>query len=359
MKKIFDPLEINSNITLKNRLVMSPMCQYQAKNGLPNDWHFIHYSSRAIGGVAAIIQEATAVLPEGRISYGDLGIWNKQQQKAYKKLTASIKKYGAIPGIQLAHAGRKASTDIPWISNKQLTPDAENGWQTVSSSNLPFHPDELAPEELSIEQIQDVVKAFKKAAKRSVRAGYEIIELHAAHGYLIHQFLSPLINKRDDQYGGSFDNRIRFLCEIVKEVKLVLTTQSLWVRISATDWAKEGWDVDESVKLASILSDLGVDIMDVSSAGAVIEQKISIEKNYQVGFAKEIKLNSPMKVAAVGLLFEAKQIEAIIENNEADLICIGRELLRNPNLPLMMANELEVDIDWPNSYARAKVNRFK
>lgn len=355
---VFTSLKMNESITLKNRLVMSPMCQYQAINGEPNAWHYIHYTSRAIGGVAAIIQEATAICPEGRISNGDLGIWNKRQLKRYKKLTAAIKSHQCIPGIQLAHAGRKASTEVPWLGRAQIAPTEQNGWETVSSSTLRFDPNDTPPKSLSVDAIEEVVKGFKKAAKRAVKAGYEIIELHAAHGYLIHQFLSPLINRRKDDYGGSFENRIRFLCEIVTEVKSVLTTQSLWVRISATDWAKGGWTTEESILLANVLCELGVEVMDVSSGAAVLNQKIVIEKNYQVGFASQIKEQSNLLVGAVGLLFESEQIEKVLDAKQADFVLIGRELLRDPYFPLTVANELKVDVPWPISYERAKVNRF-
>ena len=354
MTLLFEPIAINESIILKNRLVMSPMCQYSAIDGYPNNWHFVHYTTRAIGGVGSIILEATAVSPEGRISYGDLGIWNDEQADAYIDLVDEIKKYNCVPGIQLAHAGRKASCGKPWIDYHQIKPNEVNGWKTVSSSDIPFYVTDHAPIALSKTEIFKVIDDFKQAAKRAVKAGFEILEIHAAHGYLIHQFFSPLINKRDDEYGGSFENRIRFVVEIVKEIKSVLTTQSLWIRISATDWAEGGWNLDESKKLALILQDLGVDVIDVSTGGAVEHQQIKIEKEYQVPFAKAIKEESSLKVGAVGLIETATEAETILKEEKADLIFIGRALLRNPYFALTASIDLAEEIKWPNQYERSK-----
>ena len=354
MALLFEPLVINENIILKNRIIMSPMCQYSAVDGFPNSWHFVHYTTRAIGGVGAIIQEATAVSPEGRISYGDLGIWNDDQMDAYVDMVDEIKKYNCIPGIQLAHAGRKASCGKPWIDYHQIKPNEVNGWQTVSSSTLPFYENDVPPISLSIDEIEKIKQDFKKATIRSVQAGFEIIEIHAAHGYLIHQFFSPLINNRTDQYGGSFDNRIRLLVELVEIMKSVLTTQSLWIRISATDWAEGGWDLEDSKKLALILQEIGVDVIDVSTGGGVEYQKIKVEKEYQVPYAEGIKSITTMHVGAVGLIEKATEAESILEEDKADLIFIGRELLRNPYFPLQASVQLEEDIKWPNQYDRSK-----
>ena len=354
MSLLFEPLAINENIILKNRIIMSPMCQYSAVDGYPNNWHFVHYITRAVGGVSAIIQEATAISPEGRISYGDLGIWNDDQMEAYIDMVDEIKKYNCVPGIQLAHAGRKASCGKPWIDHHQIKPNEVNGWQTVSSSSLPFYENDVPPVALSLDDIKKVIQDFKKAAIRSVKAGYEIIEIHAAHGYLIHQFFSPLINQRTDEYGGSFDNRIRLVVEIVEEIKSVLTTQSLWIRISATDWAEGGWDLEESKKLAIILQEIGVDVIDVSTGGAVQHQQIKVEKEYQVPYAKGIKSITTMNVGAVGLIETGKEAEAILQEEKADLIFIGRELLRNPYFPMQASIELGDEIKWPNQYERSK-----
>lgn len=359
MSKLFQPLQINPNLNLKNRIVIPPMCQYSAEDGFANDWHLVHLGARVIGGAAAIIQEATAVSPEGRISYGDLGIWKDEHIEKLKNITAFLKLHDCIPGIQLAHAGRKASTEIPWIGRQQIAPNEKNGWQTYSSSAVPFESNENPPLAMSIKDIEKVIKDFKSAAKRSVEAGYEIIEIHAAHGYLIHQFLSPLINQRQDEYGGSFDNRIRFLMEILNAVKSEVSTQSIWVRISATDWAENGWNLDEAVELCKILKENGVDVMDISSGGAVAHQKIEEGKNYQVPFAKTIKEKTGILTGTVGLIFEAQQAEAILQNEEADFVLIGRESLRDAEFPLNAAKILGVDLAWPNQYARAKNNHYQ
>lgn len=358
MATLFETFEINPHLILKNRIVIPPMCQYSAIDGFANNWHLVHLGARAVGGAAAIIQEATAVSPEGRISYGDLGIWKDEHIAALKPITEFLRSQNCVPGIQLAHAGRKASTEIPWKGRKQLRPDEKNGWQTVSSSSLAFQEGEVPPLALTIAQIQEVINDFAEATRRAVLAGYEIIEIHAAHGYLIHQFLSPLINQREDRYGGSFDNRIRLLLEIVDAVKQYLTTQSLWVRISATDWAEDGWDLEQSIALCHKLKEAGVEVMDISSGGAVVHQEIKEEKNYQVPFAKKIKAQTGMITATVGLIFEPEQAEEIIKNQEADLVMIGRESLRDAEFPLNAAKKLGVDIHWPNQYLRAKTNRF-
>ena len=354
MTKLFEPISINENILLKNRIIMSPMCQYSAVGGFPNSWHYIHYTTRAVGGVGAIILEATAVSPEGRISYGDLGIWKDEQMESYIDLVDEIKKYNCVTGIQLAHAGRKASCGKPWINYHQIKPNEVNGWKTVSSTDQGFYEEDIPPHQLTIEEIKKVVSDFKKAAERSVKAGFEIIEIHAAHGYLMHQFFSPIINNRTDEYGGSFENRIKLLLEVVEEVKSVLTTQSLWVRISATDWAEGGWNLDDSKKLAILLEEKGVDVIDVSTGGGVAHQEIEVKKEYQVPFATAIKDITTMNVGAVGLIETAEEAEKILQEDKADLIFIGRELLRNPYFALNASIDLSEDIKWPNQYDRSK-----
>lgn len=358
MSKLFESININESISLKNRIIMSPMCQYSSEDGFPNDWHFQHYVSRAVGNVSAIIQEATAVVAEGRISYGDLGIWKDEHIEAYQKLTSEIKKYNCVPGIQLAHAGRKASTEKPWLGHNQIKSDEKNGWKTVSSSNLPFNELDEIPHQLTISEIKDVVKEWGKATDRAIKAGFEILEIHGAHGYLVHQFLSPLINNRTDEYGGSFENRIRFVLEIVAEMQKNITTQTLWVRLSASDWAENGWNLDETIELCKILKQNGVEVIDVSSGGGVSHQKIDVKKNYQVPFANEIKNQVEIITGAVGLIFEPKQAEEILQNNEADLVFLGRELLRDPYFALRAAKELEEDIKWLRQYERAKNNHY-
>ncbi len=353
MSQLFSPINIG-NILLKNRLVVSPMCQYSATDGFANNWHLVHLGQFAVGGAAAIIQEATAITAEGRISAGDLGIWDDCHIEKLKEITTFIKENGSVPGIQLAHAGRKASNNKPWIDRKQLSPSDPQGWQTVAPSPIAFHAGDHAPQELSIAAIEILIEQFGAATRRAIQAGYEIIELHAAHGYLIHQFLSPLSNLRRDIYGGTFENRIRFLVEIVKKVKQEITTQNLWIRISATDWAENGWDLQQSISLSKLLYTLGVDLIDVSSGGLVSHQKIDIKPAYQLPFATAIKNDTENKVGTVGLIKTAVEASEIIANKQADLILIARGFLDDPHLPLHFAKELAADIAWPKQYERAK-----
>ncbi|MNX48895.1 NADPH dehydrogenase [compost metagenome] len=352
---LFSPLTIKK-ITLKNRIVISPMCQYSAVDGFANDWHLVHLGSRASGGVGLIIQEATAVSPEARISPADLGIWKDEHIQKLKTINEFIVSQNAIPGIQLAHAGRKASVSAPWEGNKKLD-FAQGGWQTVSSSAIPYHDGEpFLPEALDKDGIQKVISDFKSATKRAVEAGYQVVEIHGAHGYLLHQFLSPLTNNRTDAYGGSFENRIRFTLEIVEAVQSEWPSElPLFVRISATDWAEGGWSPEESVKLSEILKEKGVDLIDVSSGGLVSHQQIPLHPNYQVPFAEKIKKEANILTGAVGLITHAIQAEEILKNNQADLVLFARESLRNPNLPLDFARDLNDDIQWPKQYERAKI----
>lgn len=342
------------HFSLRNRMVVSPMCQYSADNGYANDWHLVHLGQYALGGAGAIIQEATSVSPEGRISYGDLGLWEDGQIEKYKQITNFIKEHGSVPAIQLAHAGRKASTEKPWLGRGQIRSDQPNGWKSIAPSAIPFNEGEELPVEMNLEEIERVKDAFVQATKRSIKAGYQIIELHAAHGYLIHQFLSPLTNQRTDQYGGSFENRVRFLLEITKEVRKELTNQSLWVRISACDWAEGGWDIEQSVKLSRLLKEIGVEVMDVSSGAAVSHQKITTGPNYQVPFAEQIKRETGIITGTVGMITEAKQAEAILQEGKADLILFARKMLRDPYFPLHAAKELGAEIQWPKQYLRGK-----
>jgi 2,4-dienoyl-CoA reductase-like NADH-dependent reductase (Old Yellow Enzyme family) len=353
--QLFSPFTLK-NTTLKNRIVISPMCQYSAVDGFANDWHLVHLGSRASGGVGLIIQEATAVSPEARISPSDLGIWKDEHIEKLKQINAFIVSQNAVPGIQLAHAGRKASVSAPWEGNKKLD-FAQGGWQTVAASAIPYHDGEpFLPEALDKNGIQKVISDFKHATKRAVEAGYKVLEIHGAHGYLLHQFLSPLTNIRTDEYGGSFENRIRFTLEILEAVQTEWPSDlPLLVRISATDWAEGGWNPEESVQLSKILKEKGVDLIDVSSGGLVSHQKIEIGPGYQVHFAEKIKKEAQIATGAVGLITDAKQAEAILENGQADLILFARESLRNPNLPLDFAKELNDDIQWPKQYERAKI----
>ena len=353
--QLFSPLTIK-NTTLKNRIVISPMCQYSAEDGFANNWHLVHLGSRASGGAGLIIQEATAVSPEARISPSDLGIWKDEHVEKLKQINKFIVSQNSVPGIQLAHAGRKASVSSPWLGNKKLD-FAQGGWQTVSSSAIPYHDNEpFLPEALDKNGIEKVISDFKTATKRVVEAGYKVLEIHAAHGYLLHQFLSPLTNIRTDEYGGSFENRIRFTLEIVEAVQTEWPSDlPLFVRISATDWAESGWNPEESVQLAKILKEKGVDLIDVSSGGLVSHQKINIGPGYQVPFAEKVKKEATILTGAVGLITDAKQAEEILEKGQADLILFARESLRNPNLPLDFAKDLNDDIHWPKQYERAKL----
>lgn len=354
MSLLLSPITIK-DITLKNRITISPMCQYSATDGFGNDWHLVHLGSRAAGGSALIIQEATAVSPEGRITPADLGIWKDEHIEKLQRITSFIHQHGSFAGIQLAHAGRKASCAGPWDGGKKLNKD-ENGWQTVSSSAISFYPEDVVPQALDLEGIEKVISDFKAAAQRAVIAGYKVLEIHAAHGYLIHQFLSPLSNFRNDNYGGCFENRVRLLLEIVSE------TQKVWpenlpffVRISATDWAEGGWDIDEAVKLSSILKSNGVDLIDCSSGGLVPYSKIPLVPGYQLSFAERIKKETGILTGAVGLITDAKQAEEILEKEQADLILIARASLRDPYFALNAAKILGDDIDWPLQYQRAKM----
>ncbi len=339
------------NLTLKNRWVMSPMCMYSATNGFANDFHMVHYASRAQGGVGLIIIEATGIVPEGRITNKCLGIWNNEQGEVLKKLVDFVhQQTDSKIGIQLAHAGRKAST---W-NGRQISIE-NGGWEIVSASKIPYLEEERAPVELTEREIQEVVLMFKNAAIRAVNAGFDVIEIHAAHGYLIHQFLSPLSNQRTDEYGGNFENRIRFLLEIVDAVNEVLDDDHpLFVRISATEYAENGWDLPESVALAKILKTKNVDLIDVSSGGNIHGVKFSVFDGYQVPFSAKIKKEADIKTGAVGLITTGKQAETILNKEEADLIFVAREFLRNPYLPVLYSFEVGKECYFPEPYLRAK-----
>jgi 2,4-dienoyl-CoA reductase-like NADH-dependent reductase (Old Yellow Enzyme family) len=354
MAALFSSLQIGS-VTLKNRLVVSPMCEYSSENGFANDWHLVHLGSRAVGGAGLILTEAAAVSPEGRISPQDLGIWDDAHITKLKTITSFIQAQGSVAGIQLAHAGRKASTTRPWEGNKLVLPE-NGGWKEIyAPSAIPFNDHYGTPIELTTDGIRKVVADFKAAAKRSLDAGFQIIEIHAAHGYLIHEFLSPLSNHRTDEYGGSFENRIKVLLEIVDAVKEVWPASNpLLVRISATDWADGGWNLEESTKLAQILKDK-VDLIDVSSGGLAAHQKIALGPLYQTPFADHIRKETGIKTGAVGLITTPEEAESIIQDQKADLVFMARELLRDPYFPLHAAHALKDEsVKWPLQYERAK-----
>jgi 2,4-dienoyl-CoA reductase-like NADH-dependent reductase (Old Yellow Enzyme family) len=353
MSTLFSPLSIKS-VTLKNRIVVSPMCQYSSIDGFANDWHLVHLGSRAVGGAALIIQEASAVSPEGRITYGDMGIWKDDHITELRQITDFIHANGSVAGIQLAHAGRKASCEKPWLGGHQIR-TGENHWQTVAPSPIPFREDEMIPHALTTSEIASVIEDFKNAAARSLKAGFKVIEIHAAHGYLINQFLSPLSNIRTDQYGGSFENRTRFLFQIIEAIQDVWpATLPLFVRISASDWVDDGWTIEDSVELSRLLKGKGVDCIDASSGGSVSYAKISAGPGYQVPFAAEIKKQAGILTAAVGIITNAQQAETILQQQQADLIVMAREHLRDPYFALHAAKELGDNIQWPVQYERAK-----
>lgn len=352
MPNLFSPLKIK-NVEFRNRIVVSPMCEYSSRDGFANNWHLVHLGSRAVGGAGLIITEATAVSPEGRISYGDLGIYKDEHIVKLKEITDFIHEHGAIAGIQLAHAGRKASQELPWNGGKQIPSTDKNGWQTVAPSPIAFEGSPEAPLELDKTGIEKVKADFKDAASRALKAGFKVIELHAAHGYLLHQFLSPLSNTRTDEYGGSFENRIRFTLEIIDVVQQVWPADNpLFVRISATDWTEGGWTLEDSIALAKILKDKGIDLVDCSTGGNVLA-KIPLKPGYQVEFAEAVR-KTGILTGAVGLITEPKQADEIIQTGQADMVIMARQILRDPYFPLRAAHELNQEVKWPVQYERAK-----
>ncbi|MFE0173589.1 NADH:flavin oxidoreductase/NADH oxidase [Streptomyces sp. NPDC059002] len=358
MSALFEPYTLRS-LTIPNRVWMPPMCQYSAlpdgpEAGVPRDWHFAHYGARATGGTGLIIVEATAISPEGRISPYDLGIWNDTQVEAFRRITDFLKSQGTVPGVQIAHAGRKASTDRPWTGGAPVGADA-HGWQPVGPSPVAFDERHPVPTELTVEQIQDIVTLFADAARRSLAAGFEVAELHGAHGYLIGEFLSPHSNKRTDAYGGSYENRTRFALEVVDAVRAVWPEDKpLFFRISATDWlAEDGWTPDDTVRFAATLKEHGVDLLDVSTGGNAAGVRIPVGPGYQVPFAARVKAEAELPVAAVGLITDIEQAEKILANGEADAVLLGRELLRDPSWARRAARELGADVRVPEQYLRS------
>lgn len=353
MSQLFSPLALRS-ITLKNRIAVSPMCQYSSVDGFASDWHLVHLGSRAVGGAGLVIQEATAVSAEGRITYGDLGIYKDEHIAKLRNITSFIRDQGAVPGIQLAHAGRKASCEIPWKGGHQIK-EGPNHWTTVAPSAIPFKESDLAPEAMDASDIEKFINDFIQATARALKAGYQLIEIHAAHGYLINQFLSPLSNQRTDQYGGSFENRIRLLLEIVDAVQHVWPAEyPIFVRISATDWADGGWTLDDSIKLAAILREKNIDLIDCSTGGLVPGVHIPVAPGYQVPFAEAVRNQAKIKTGAVGLITNPEQANQILEEGRADLIIMAREMLRDPYFALHAAHSLDDEINWPSQYLRAR-----
>lgn len=353
MPNLFTPLQIRS-IALRNRIVVSPMCQYSSNDGFANDWHLVHLGSRAVGGAGLVMTEATAVSPEGRISIDDLGIWKDEHIEPLHRVTRFISDHGAVPGIQLAHAGRKGSRNAPWDGDR-LIPVSEGGFKTVAPCEIPFSETYDTPLSLTKYGIINVIMEFKAAAKRAIEAGFRIIEIHAAHGYLLHEFLSPLSNLRTDEYGGSFENRSRLLIEIVHAIRETWPEKfPLFVRISSTDWSDNGFGIGDSISLAKLLKENGVDLIDCSSGGIVPGIKVPVAPGYQVPFAESIRTNAGIMTGAVGMIMTPQLAEEIIAKEKADLVIIAREFLRDPYFPLRAARELGIDIDWPVQYRRAK-----
>ncbi|MHB8416853.1 MAG: NADH:flavin oxidoreductase/NADH oxidase [Myxococcales bacterium] len=353
MSALFEPLRLRG-VTFKNRIFVSPMCQYSSRDGLPADWHLVHLGSRAVGGAALVMVEATAVCPEGRISPGDSGLWSAGHAAAFARITAFLREQGAVPGIQLAHAGRKASTAAPWDGGGPVPPE-RGGWPIVAPSPLPFTPAHAAPRELGASDIDALVDRFAEGARLSLSAGFEVIELHFAHGYLVHEFLSPLSNRRSDAYGGSLENRLRLALRIAGAVRAVWPPERpLFVRVSATDWVEGGWDLPQTLALARGLKALGVDLLDCSSGGLVADAKVPLAPGYQVPFAAAVRRETALPTGAVGMITEPAQAEAIVAKGEADAVFLARQLLREPYWPLRAARELGADVAWPKQYERAK-----
>ncbi len=351
---LFDPLTIRE-ITLRNRIVVSPMCQYFCDDGFANDWHLVHLGARAIGGAALVFTEATAVTAEGRISPQDLGLWKDEHMEPLARIVRFLEKHGGVAGTQLAHAGRKASTAAPWLGGGTVA-ESNGGWLPIyAPSAVPFTPDALVPEALDNDGIQRIVRAFGDAARRAREIGFKVIEIHGAHGYLLNEFLSPLTNLRTDDYGGSLENRARMLREVTAAIRSEWPEQlPLFLRISASDWAEGGFTVEDSVELARMVKPLGIDLIDCSSGGSVAQAKITVGPGYQVPFAARVRHGGAILTGAVGMITSPAQADQIIRNGESDLVIIAREFLRDPNWPLHAAHALGHKVDWPVQYERAK-----
>jgi 2,4-dienoyl-CoA reductase-like NADH-dependent reductase (Old Yellow Enzyme family) len=350
---LFDSYTIRA-VTFRNRVFVSPMCQYSSDDGLPTDWHLVHLGSRAVGGAGLVMVEASGVSPAGRITAWDSGFWSQQHADAFRRIAAFIENNGAVSAIQLAHAGRKASTDVPWCGGRVIR-EGPHSWQTLAPSPIPFRDGEPVPHELTADEIEEIVEQFVRSTELALDAGFRVVELHMAHGYLLHEFLSPLSNIRTDEYGGAFENRIRFPLRVAERVRQTWPDHlPLFVRISASDWADGGWDLPQSIEFAKRLRDLGVDLIDCSSGGAVPGAKIEIGPGYQVPFALAIRAEASVATGAVGLITDAHQADEIVRSGSADAVLLARELLRDPYWPLHAAHILGVDIPWPDQYQRAK-----
>lgn len=353
---LLSPLTIRG-VTLRNRIAVSPMCQYCAVDGLADDWHLVHLGSRAVGGAGLIFVEATGVTAEGRITAGDMGLWSDRHIEPLARIARFLERMDTVPGIQLAHAGRKASTQVPWLGGAQLKPE-EGAWETIAPSAIPFYEGDAPPRALDEVGIQEVLDAFVAATQRAIGAGFKIIELHAAHGYLLHEFLSPLSNQRTDKYGGSLENRMRLVLEVATAMREVLNNDTpLFVRISATDWVENGWDLEQSVVLSAELKKCGVDLIDTSSGALVPHAKIPVGKNYQVPLSAAIRAQAGIMTGAVGLITEPEQANEIITSGAADLVLLGREMLREPYWALKAQQALNQTPSWATQYGYAVVRR--
>jgi 2,4-dienoyl-CoA reductase-like NADH-dependent reductase (Old Yellow Enzyme family) len=347
-------------VTLRSRIAMAPMCQYSAEDGFANDWHLVHLGSRAVGGSALVIVEATSVTAEARITPGDLGIWRDEHVEPLARIARFVRSQGAVAGIQIAHAGRKASTAAPWKGGATLKTAAEGGWPVVAPSPIPFYPDDPVPVALDAKGIDAVVDAFETAARRALAAGFQVLEIHAAHGYLLHQFLSPQSNQRGDEYGGSLENRMRLVLRVTERIRAAMPAElPLFVRLSATDWAAGGWDIDQSVELSRRLKALGVDLIDVSTGGNLPTVRIPVAKRYQVPCSRRIRDEAAVPTAAVGLITDAKEADEIVTGGDADLVLVGRELLREPYWALKAQHAFEEEPAWPVQYGYAVKRRVK
>jgi 2,4-dienoyl-CoA reductase-like NADH-dependent reductase (Old Yellow Enzyme family) len=352
MSELFSVLRLRG-LEFRNRVFVSPMCQYSSRDGLANDWHMVHLGSRAVGGAALVCAEATAVSPEGRISPADAGLWSDAHADALRPIAAFIKSQGAAAGVQLAHAGRKASTDVPWRGGGPLK-ESEGGWETLAPSALPFAEGHTRPREMNAEDLESVISQFREATVRAHEAGFEVVELHMAHGYLLHEFLSPLSNRREDEYGGSFENRVRFPLRVTEAVRAAWPERlPLFVRISATDWAEGGWDLEQSIEFSVRLRAAGVDLVDCSSGGLVPGVKIPVGPGYQVPFAAAVRERAGIATGAVGMITEPRQAEEINAGGEADAVLLARAMLRDPYWTLRAAKALGVKAQWPMQYGRA------
>lgn len=355
MAHLFEPLRLRE-AELQNRILVSPMCQYSSRDGLANDWHFVHLGSRAVGRAAAVLTEASAVTADGRISPDDLGIWDDIHIEPLRRIFSFIAQQGSVPGMQLAHAGRKASTSAPWKGGKPLSPE-QGGWSPIfGPSALPFADGYQMPRELTKAEIASVVQAFARSAQRAAAAGAHIIEIHGAHGYLLHSFMSPLSNHRTDEYGGTFANRIRIVCEVVDAVRKVWPDKyPVLLRISATDWVDGGWTVEDSIALARIVQGHGVDLVDCSSGGNIAAARIPVGPGYQVEFAERVRREAGVLTAAVGMITDPAQADQIVRSGQADVVVLARQFLREPYWPLLAARALGHDMAWPPQYERAKL----